>query len=131
MLMFRFSFLYKFHRISWSRSSILAHFALGTAQSKCRNKQGLDALIGANLNTESDYYVCKHTLAGNQTQATGFEIIHYKVAVKATIARLYMINYTLPQVTLFTDKNRQEPTRGIFMHYSIKILPYVCVIYPN
>ena len=47
-------------------------------------------------------------------------------------------------VTLFTNKNRQEPsrtdksrqapTRGIFMHFSIKILlirPYLCVIYPN
>ena len=32
------------------------------------------------------------------------------------------------------DKSRQEPTRGIFMHFLIKILltrPYVCVIYPN
>ena len=32
------------------------------------------------------------------------------------------------------DKNRQEPTRGIFIHFSIKILlirPYLYVIYPN
>ena len=51
---------------------------------------------------------------------------------------------SLGTVTLFTDKNRQEPsrtdksrqepTRGIFIHFSIKILlirPYVCVIYAN
>ena len=37
-------------------------------------------------------------------------------------------------VTLFTDKSRQEPTRGILCIFSIKIRlirPYLWVIYPN
>ena len=39
-----------------------------------------------------------------------------------------------PYLPTRTDKSRQEPTRGIFMHFSIKLLlirPYSCVVYLN
>ena len=90
-----------------------------------------------------DAFSSKKTDAGWKLSFLSYFSIHF-ISIFPIFPTFSFLNHHQRPVTLFTDKNRQaptravknrqEPTRGIFMHFLIKILltrPYLCVIYPN